>query len=50
MVMQKKVAEIIAKETKYPFVSASNKFEALSSNDSIVGSHNALKKSCSLIK
>ena len=40
----KKVAEIIAKETKYPFVSASNKFEALSSNDSIVGSHNALKK------
>ena len=29
----KKVAEIIAKETKYPFVSASNKFEALSSND-----------------
>ena len=40
----KKVAEIIAKETNYPFVSASNKFEALSSNDSIVGSHNALKK------
>ena len=40
----KKVAEIIAEETKYPFVSASNKFEALSSNDSIVGSHNALKK------
>ena len=40
----KKVAEIIAKETKHPFVSASNKFEALSSNDSIVGSHNALKK------
>ena len=40
----KKVAEIIAKETKYTFVSASNKFEALSSNDSIVGSHNALKK------
>ena len=40
----KKVAEIIAKETKYPFVSALNKFEALSSNDSIVGSHNALKK------
>ena len=40
----KKVAEIIAKETKHPFVSASNKFEALSSNDSLVGSHNALKK------
>tara|TARA_B100000900_G_scaffold63039_2_gene48531 strand:+ start:150 stop:1532 length:1383 start_codon:yes stop_codon:yes gene_type:complete len=40
----KKVAEIIAKETNYPFVSASNKFEALSSNDSIVGSHNGLKK------
>ena len=40
----RKVAEIIAKETKYPFASASNKFEALSSNDSIVGSHNALKK------
>ena len=40
----KKVAEIIAKETNYPFVSAENKFEALSSNDSIAGCHGSLKK------
>ena len=40
----KKVAKIISEETKYPFVSADNKFEALSSNDSLVGSHNSLKK------
>ncbi len=40
----KKVAEIIAKETNYPFVSAENKFEALSSNDSLAGCHSSLKK------
>ena len=39
-----KVAEIIAKETNYPFVSADNKFEALSSNDSLVDCHGSLKK------
>ena len=39
-----KVAEIIAKETNYPFVSAENKFEALSSNDSLVDCHGSLKK------
>ncbi len=39
-----KVAEIIAKETNYPFVSAENKFEALSSNDSFVDCHGSLKK------
>ena len=40
----KKVAEIIAKETNCPFTSAENKFEALSSNDSIAGCHGSLKK------
>ena len=40
----KKVAEIIAKETNSPFTSAENKFEALSSNDSIAGCHGSLKK------
>lgn len=39
-----KVAEIIAKETNYPFVSAENKFEALSSNDSLLDCHGSLKK------
>ena len=39
-----KVAEIIARETNYPFVSAENKFEALSSNDSLVDCHGSLKK------
>ena len=39
-----KVAEIIAKETNHPFVSAKNKFEALSSNDSLVDCHGSLKK------
>ena len=39
-----KVAEIISKETNYPFVSAENKFEALSSNDSLVDCHGSLKK------
>ncbi len=40
----KKVAKIISEETKYPFVSANNKFEALSSHDSLAGSHSSLKK------
>ena len=39
-----KVAKIIANETGYPFVTAENKFEALSSNDSLVDCHNSLKK------
>ena len=39
-----KVAKIISNETKHPFITASNKFEALSSNDSIVECHNSLKK------
>jgi len=40
----KKVAELISKETNYPIKSATNKFEALSSNDSIVECHNSLKR------
>jgi len=39
-----KVAELIAKETSFPIKSATNKFEALSSNDSIVECHNSLKR------
>ena len=39
-----KVAELISKETNYPIKSATNKFEALSSNDSIVECHNSLKR------
>ena len=39
-----KIAKIIANETGYPFVTAENKFEALSSNDSLVDCHNSLKK------
>ena len=39
-----KVAELIAKETNYHIKSATNKFEALSSNDSIVECHNAIKR------
>jgi len=39
-----KVAKVIASETNYPFVTANNKFEALSSNDSIVECHNSLKR------
>ncbi len=38
-----KVASIIAKETKLPFVSAPNKFEALSAHDAIVDIHGVLK-------
>ena len=39
-----RVAELISKETNYPIKSATNKFEALSSNDSIVECHNSLKR------
>ena len=38
------VAEFIAKFTSLPFVSAKNKFEALSAHDAIVESHGALKQ------
>ena len=39
-----KVAKVISNETKHPFITANNKFEALSSNDSIVECHNSLKR------
>lgn len=39
-----KVAEYIAQFTGLPFVTAPNKFEALASNDAIVGSHGALNQ------
>lgn len=39
-----KVAEYIAKFTRLPFVTASNKFEALASHDAVVGSHGALNQ------
>lgn len=39
-----RVAEVIEELTGQPFVSASNKFEALASNDAIVETHNALKQ------
>ena len=38
-----KVAEIISNLTGLPFITAPNKFEALSANDAIVRSHSALK-------
>ena len=38
-----KTAEAIAAMTGYPFVSAYNKFEALSAHDGLVASHGALK-------
>ena len=38
------VAEFITKFTSLPFISAKNKFEALSSHDAIVESHGALKQ------
>jgi len=37
------VANEVSKLTGYPFVSATNKFEALAANDAIVESHGALK-------
>lgn len=39
----KRVAEVIARETGLPFVTAPNKFEALSAHDAIVASSGALK-------
>jgi fumarate hydratase class II len=39
-----KVAEYIAKFTGHPFVTASNKFEALAAHDAIVETHGALKQ------
>ncbi|WP_165024253.1 class II fumarate hydratase [Dysgonomonas sp. ZJ279] len=39
-----KVAEYIAQFTGHPFVTAPNKFEALASNDAIVGTHGALNR------
>lgn len=39
-----KVAEYISKFTDLPFVSASNKFEALAAHDAIVESHGGLKR------
>ena len=38
------VAKKIASETNYPYISSSNKFEALSSNDPFVESHSTLKR------
>ena len=40
----KLVAEIIAKETKLPFVSAKNKFESLAAHDALVESSGAMKQ------
>jgi len=39
----KRVASVISDLTKLPFISASNKFEALAANDAIVRTHSALK-------
>lgn len=45
------VAKKISEETKLPFVSASNKFEALSSHDALLSLSSALKiLSCTLMK
>ena len=47
----KKAAKAIADETKLPFVSAANKFEALSAHDALVEVSGALKTiACSLMK
>ena len=40
----KLVAELIAKETELPFISAPNKFEALAAHDALVELHGALKR------
>lgn len=40
----KKVAECIAELTGYPFITAENKFKALSSHEDFVEAHGALKK------
>lgn len=39
-----RVAEVIAEQTGYPFVSAENKYESLAAHDAIVESHGALKQ------
>jgi fumarate hydratase, class II len=39
-----RVAEVIAEETGHPFVSAENKFEALSAHDAVVEASGALKR------
>lgn len=47
----KQAAAVIAEETKIPFVSAENKFEALASHDALVEVSGALKViACSLMK
>ncbi|ETV99892.1 fumarate hydratase, mitochondrial, variant [Aphanomyces invadans] len=47
----KEIAAIIAEETKFPFVTAPNKFEALAANDAIVEASGALNTiACSLMK
>ncbi len=47
----KKVAGQIKKESKLPFVTAKNKFEALAAHDAIVEAHGSLKTvACSLMK
>ncbi|MCH1547323.1 MAG: class II fumarate hydratase [Flavobacteriaceae bacterium] len=38
-----RVCELICNSTKLPFISAHNKFEALSANDALVKTHSALK-------
>ncbi len=40
----KLVAQLIAKETKLPFVTAPNKFEALAAHDAMVEMHGAVKR------
>ena len=47
----KRVAEQISKLTHYPFVTASNKFEALAANDAIVAMSGSLKTlACAMMK
>lgn len=46
-----RVAEVISELTRYPFQSATNKFEALAANDAIVEMSGALKRiACSMMK
>jgi fumarate hydratase class II len=46
-----RAAKVISELTKYPFVSAPNKFEALAANDAIVETSGALKRlACSFMK
>lgn len=47
----KKIADLIAKETGLPFITAPNKFEALAAHDSIVEASGALNTlACSMMK